>query len=71
MREAILEALEKMGVVRAASEDDPLRWSVSDLATDLARLLKGKIVVQAKIGLICGMPYHADDCQCHGEAGDR
>lgn len=36
VRKAVDEALQRLGVVHAASSDDARRWSRGDLATDLA-----------------------------------
>ena len=38
-QDAILDALRCLGIQTAGTFDDPPRWSVSDLATDLAPLL--------------------------------
>lgn len=58
------DALRELGVTCAGTHDDPYRWSVSDLAKDLAIKLKPRKGP-------CGMPHHAADCICDGEAGDR
>lgn len=40
MKEKLLEALKKVGVFSAGTLDDSRRWSVSDLAKDLADVLE-------------------------------
>lgn len=47
----ILEALNELGVVRAASQTDSLRWSAGDLATDLTDKLIEMSRRQSKPGL--------------------
>jgi hypothetical protein len=63
-KETLLEALKSLGVQRAGTFDDPSRWSVADLATDLADKL-------ATPRGPCGWPYHAADCDCDGSSGER
>jgi hypothetical protein len=49
LRQRLAAALTILGVVRAASNSDPLRWSAEDLATDLADLLNGTHALHASL----------------------
>lgn len=59
-KESLLAALKRLGVVRAASKDDPLRWSVTDLFYELDQDRPH-----------CGYKHHHATCRCDGVAGDR
>jgi hypothetical protein len=63
-RDEILAALTKLGVERAGSLSDAARWSVSDLATDLADELAGRdAALAARERAACLKAMTDCDCQ--------
>ncbi len=58
LRDAILAALDKLGVKTIGSEKDLCRWSPGDLATDLADELKTFDVVKAERDRVVDVVRH-------------
>ena len=56
MKKRLVHALETLGVQIAGRYDDHLRWSVTDLATDLAPLLS--VAQELETGEAGGHPSH-------------